>query len=93
MFPGDEFVPKQMQEAAALAGKGKSYRCLKVVIPSFSDTSSNVDRNTAFPQYSFIDAKDTEREVELISAVQIRHTQDIYILVQLVYFANKFTSI
>ena len=34
-------------------------------------------KSTAFPQYSYIDAKDTEREIELISAVQIRHTQDI----------------
>ena len=48
VFPGDEFVPKQMQEAAALAGKGKNYRCVKVVIPSFSDTSSNVDRKHCF---------------------------------------------
>ena len=49
--------------------------------------------STVFPQYSYIDAKDTEREIELVSAVQIRHTQDIYILVQLVYLANKFTTI
>lgn len=49
--------------------------------------------STVFPQYSYIDAKDTEREIELVSAVQIRHTQDVYISVQLVYFANKFTTI
>ena len=48
--------------------------------------------STVFPQYSYIDAKDTEREIELVSAVQIRHTQDIYILVQLVYLANKFNG-
>lgn len=37
MFPGDELVPKQMQEEAALAATGRTTDVSKCILPRYMD--------------------------------------------------------